>query len=102
MMLLALLFSFQARAEAPLEIQVGRGVEAVELTCSGKTHRVDVRNGKAVFPVAPEQCQVHLVKRSGITKHNGTWFCNEGGCVLHEPPNTPVVFFKDKYRTQSS
>ena len=30
------------------------------------------------------------MKRSGVTKGNGTWFCNEGGCTLDEPPHAEV------------
>ena len=93
--LLALLLA--ANAAPPLIIQVEPGVEEVELTCTGGQQMRDtVRNGEVSFPVAPDECDVRLVKRSGRTKTNGTWKCTDEACTMERPPHAPISNAPDR------
>jgi len=79
---LALILAAASLAQAPIELTVEPGIEAVVLECGARTERSMVNNGMVTFSLIPNSpCKVRWERTVGSIDRPGKWSCTAAGCV---------------------
>lgn len=63
----------------------------VILTCSDGTYEATPKNGSVTFEHVPKNCQVSMVRKSGLIDSTGTWTCTADACTKEQVEHRPVT-----------